>query len=93
MPTKKATKARATTKSTSAKKPVKRAPKMPPTVEDDPPLKEFVLRTYSGTFIHSVSNLITANQLARGLGIKIKVFKRTPEGEVLMSFNGPKNWD
>ncbi len=52
-----------------------------------------MLRTYSGTFIHSVSNLIIANQLARGLGVKVKVFKRTPEGEVLMSFNGPKNWE
>jgi hypothetical protein len=68
-------------------------PKPPPTVGDDPPLKGFVLRTYGGDFLHSVSNLVTANQLARGLGVKVKVFKRTPEGEVLMSFNGPKNWE
>lgn len=78
-------------------------PKTPPPSPPEPELegetdsdfapRDFVLRTYSGTFIHSVSNLIIANQLARGLGVKVKVFKRTPEGEVLMSFNGPKNWD
>lgn len=76
-----------------AKKPAKKAtpakakaPSPPP----EAPLRLFVLRTYSGRLLHSVNDLITANRMARELGMKIKVFKRTPEGEVLMSFIGPR---
>jgi len=55
--------------------------------------RDYVLRTRAGKFLHEVSDLVVANQLARSLGIRVKVFKRTPDGEVLMSYSGPGKWD
>ena len=55
--------------------------------------RDYVLRTKDGTFLHDVCDLVVANQLARALGARIKVFKRTRDGEVLMSYHGPGKWD
>lgn len=55
--------------------------------------KDYILRTRDGQFLHEVSDLVIANQLARALGVRIKVFKRTRDGEVLMSYHGPGKWD
>jgi hypothetical protein len=55
--------------------------------------RDYVLRTRAGMFLHDVSDLVIANQLARAMGVRVKVFKRTPEGEVLMSYSGPGKWD
>lgn len=55
--------------------------------------RDYVLRTRDGAFLHDVSDLVIANQLARALGVRVKVFKRTPDGEVLMSYSGPGKWD
>ena len=55
--------------------------------------RDYVLRTRAGKFLHEVSDLVVANQLARSLGIRVKVFKRTKDGEVLMSYSGPGKWD
>jgi len=43
--------------------------------------------------LHEVSDFVIANQLARALGVRVKVFKRTPDGEVLLSHSGPGKWD
>lgn len=55
--------------------------------------RDYVLRTRDGDFLHDVSEFTVANQLARALGVRVKVFKRTPEGEVLLSYSGPGKWD
>ena len=55
--------------------------------------RDYVLRTRAGKFLHEVSDLVVANQLARALGVRVKVFKRTKDGEVLMSYSGPGKWD
>jgi len=55
--------------------------------------RDYVLRTRDGAFLHDVSDLVIANQLARALGVRVKVFKRTKDGEVLMSYSGPGKWD
>lgn len=55
--------------------------------------RDYVLRTRDGEFLHDVSDLVIANQLARALGVRVKVFKRTRDGEVLMSYSGPGKWD
>ncbi len=55
--------------------------------------RDYVLRTRDGDFLHEVSEFTVANQLARALGVRVKVFKRTPEGEVLLSYSGPGKWD
>lgn len=55
--------------------------------------RDYVLRTQDGEFLHDVPDLVIANQLARALGVRVKVFKRTRDGEVLMSYSGPGKWD
>lgn len=57
------------------------------------PVPEFVLRTMSGGTLSETHDLITANQLARAKGTRVLVYKRTPEGEVLMSRTGPGKWE
>ena len=57
------------------------------------PVKGFVLRTRSGVLLSESHDLITANHLAREKGTRVLVYKRTPEGEVLMSRTGPGKWE
>lgn len=57
------------------------------------PVPGFVLRTMSGVPLSESDDLITANQLARAKGTRVLVYKRTPEGEVLMSRTGPGKWE
>lgn len=62
------------------------------TANENRPVPEFVLRTASGKALSESDDLITANQLAREKGTRVLVYKRTAEGEVLMSRTGPGKW-
>lgn len=50
---------------------------------------DYVLRTGDGKYLYRAPDLVSANQIARALGLSIRVYKTTSNGEVLMSYNGP----
>ena len=102
MTLKKTTGGRVATRTSKAKAPNDAfAPDIDETFDDDDTAalcavtgpRNYVLRTGDGRLLHEVSDFVIANQLARALGVRVKVFKRTPDGEVLLSHSGPGKWD
>ena len=52
----------------------------------------FILRNEKGEDLFGAEDLVDANRAARATGLRVLVFKNTPEGEVLMSRTGPGKW-
>lgn len=51
----------------------------------------FVIRTYKGEDLCTARNLVSANKRSRRYDFPTKVYKRTPEGDILMSYTGPRD--
>ena len=55
------------------------------------PEKLFVIRTYDNEDLDTAPAPVAANRRSRELTQHSKVYKRTPEGDVLMSYTGPRD--
>lgn len=55
------------------------------------PEKLFVIRAYDNKDLDTAPDLVAANRRSREFVQHSKVYKRTPEGDVLMSYTGPRD--
>jgi len=51
----------------------------------------FVIRSYENTDLDTAPDLVAANRRSREYTHHTKVYKRTAEGDVLMSYTGPRD--
>lgn len=54
---------------------------------------QFVIRNFSDEVLDRATNIVSANRRSREFPHPAKVYKQTPQGDVLMSYTGPRNRD
>lgn len=55
------------------------------------PNSPFVVRSYQNEDLCTARDIIAANRKSRRYSFHTKVYKRTSEGDVLMSYTGPRD--
>lgn len=53
----------------------------------------FIIRSYDNQDLDTAPDIVAANRRSREFTHNVKVYKKTPEGEVLMSYTGPRDND
>ena len=51
----------------------------------------FIIRDYDNQDLDTATDIVAANRRSREFTQNVKVYKRTPEGDVLMSYTGPRD--
>ena len=51
----------------------------------------FIIRDTANKDVGTARDLVTANHKARKLNFNTKVYRKTDDGEVLMSYTGPRD--
>jgi hypothetical protein len=53
----------------------------------------FIIRSYDNQDLDTAPDIVAANRRSREFSHNAKVYKKTPEGDVLMSYTGPRDND